>query len=134
MSIIKNEIPILEFDTEQNAVINPTHENLGIKLPNKCVFAFLEGYIDEYARRNNLTQAAQFISATKYYPIYTANHKGEEVALCQAPADVWKHFPKEPSLYPTGRCGMRELPTIMRRRHVLWKSIKVQEKLLRKLF
>ena len=24
MSIIKNEIPILEFDTEQNAVLSPT--------------------------------------------------------------------------------------------------------------
>ena len=43
MSIIKNEIPILEFDTEQSAVINPTHENLDIQLPAKCVFAFLGG-------------------------------------------------------------------------------------------
>jgi len=30
MAIIKNEIPILEFDTEQTAVLNPTHENLGL--------------------------------------------------------------------------------------------------------
>ncbi len=85
MSIIKNEIPILEFDTEQNAVLSPTHENLDIRLPNKCVFAFLAGYIDEYARKNNLKQAAKFISATKDYPIYIVEHKGEEVALCQAP-------------------------------------------------
>lgn len=33
MSMIKNEIPILEFDTAQTAVINPTHENLELKLP-----------------------------------------------------------------------------------------------------
>lgn len=33
MSIIKNEIPILEFDTEKDAIINPTHEMLNIKLP-----------------------------------------------------------------------------------------------------
>ena len=26
MSIVKNEIPLLEFDTEQTALINPTHE------------------------------------------------------------------------------------------------------------
>lgn len=37
MAIIKNEIPILEFDTEQTAVLNPTHENLGLNLPKKCV-------------------------------------------------------------------------------------------------
>lgn len=41
MGMIKNEIPILEFDTEQTAVISPVHENLNLKLPKKCVFAFL---------------------------------------------------------------------------------------------
>ena len=30
MSIIKNEITILEFDSEQSSVINPTHEGLDI--------------------------------------------------------------------------------------------------------
>ena len=45
MPIIKNEIPILEFDTDQGAVIGPTHEDLGLELPPKCVFAFLGGYI-----------------------------------------------------------------------------------------
>lgn len=85
MSIFKTEIPILEFDTEQSAVINPTHENLDIKLPSKCVFAFLGEYIEEYASQNQAKQAAHFISATKYYPIYIAEYKGEEVVLCQAP-------------------------------------------------
>ena len=52
MAIIKNEIPILEFDTEKTAVLNPTHENLGLNLPKKCVFAFLGAYIDEYASKS----------------------------------------------------------------------------------
>ena len=85
MPIIKNEIPILEFDTDQGAVIGPTHENLGLELPPKCVFAFLGGYIDEYARKNNAKQVSHFISATKWYPIYVMEYKGEEVVLCQAP-------------------------------------------------
>ncbi len=85
MSIIKNEIPILEFDTEQSAVINPTHENLDIQLPAKCVFAFLGEYIEEYASKNDVRQVSLFISATKHYPIYIAEYKGEEVVLCQAP-------------------------------------------------
>lgn len=49
MSIVKNEIPILEFDTDPTAVIDPVHENLGLQLPKKCVFAFLGDYIEEYA-------------------------------------------------------------------------------------
>ena len=85
MSILKNEIPILEFDTERNAVINPTHEMLDIKLPSKCVFAFLEDYIEEYAAQNDLKQVAHFISATKEYPIYRMKYKGKEIVLCQAP-------------------------------------------------
>ena len=62
MAIIKNEIPILEFDTEQTAVLNPTHENLGLNLPKKCVFAFLGAYIDEYASKSDTKQGSTFTS------------------------------------------------------------------------
>ena len=70
MSIIKNDIPILEFDSDQRAVIDPAHENLELTLPEKCVFAFLGGYIDEYAQKHNAQKVTEFISATKHYPIY----------------------------------------------------------------
>lgn len=85
MSILKNEIPILEFDTEQTAVINPTHEELDLILPEKCVFAFLGDYIDVYAGQTDTRQISHFVSATKHYPIYLTNYKGEEIVLCQAP-------------------------------------------------
>lgn len=85
MSIIKNDIPILEFDSEQTAVIDPAHENLGLELPEKCVFAFLGDYIDEYALQNNAHKVTEFISATKHYPIYIVSHGGEDITLCQAP-------------------------------------------------
>jgi len=85
MSIIKSEIPILEFDTEENSVIDPTHEKLDLKLPKKCVFAFLGEYIDEYAGKTDARKVSYFVSATKRYPIYIAKYKGEEVVLCQAP-------------------------------------------------
>ena len=85
MSMIKNEIPILEFDTDGTAVINPTHEKLDLKLPKKCVFAFLGEYIEEYASKTETRKASEFISATKHYPIYITKYKGEEIVLCQAP-------------------------------------------------
>lgn len=85
MSIIKNEIPILEFDTEQTAVINPTHENLDLILPEKCVFAFVGDYIDKYAKKTGAKKVSEFISATKDYPIYIISYKSEEIVLCQAP-------------------------------------------------
>ena len=85
MAIMKNEIPILEFDTEQTAVINPTHENLDLNLPGKCVFAFLGDYIEEYANQHHAGQVSTFVSATKHYPIYITEYKGEKIVLCQAP-------------------------------------------------
>ena len=83
--ILKNEIPILEFDTDKTQVINPTHENLDIKLPKKAVFAFLDEHIERYAKEHNAIKVSEFTSETKNYPIYIVKHKGEEVCLCQAP-------------------------------------------------
>ena len=83
MAIVKHEIPILEFDTEQTAVLNPTHENLGLNLPKKCVFAFLGSYIEEYASKTDTRQVSTFVSATKHYPIYTTTYNGEEVGFAR---------------------------------------------------
>ena len=85
MAIVKHEIPILEFDSEQTAVLNPTHERLDLRLPRKCVFGFLGNYIEEYAKQNHAEQVSAFLSATKPYPVYVIAYKGEEVVLCQAP-------------------------------------------------
>ena len=85
MSIIKNEIPILEFDSEQTAVISPIHEKLNLKLPKKCVFAFLGEYISEFANKAEAVKVSEFLSITKRYPIYVLKYKGEEITLCEAP-------------------------------------------------
>lgn len=83
--IMKNQIPILEFDTDATAVIMPTHQKLDLNLPKKAVFAFLGEHIDEYAKAHNTIQVAKFLSATKDYPIYVVKHKEKDVCLCQAP-------------------------------------------------
>ena len=83
--ILKNEIPILEFDTDEISVIMPTHEKLELELPPKAVFAFLGEHIDEYARNHNAQTVGVFVSETKDYHIYVLTYKNESVCLCQAP-------------------------------------------------
>ena len=95
MGIIPCEIPLLEFDPEQTAVIGPDYEQLDLHLPRKCVFAFLGGYIDRYAHAAGARQVATFNSATKLYPIYVTTYHGQEVALCQAPVGP----PQRPSCW-----------------------------------
>lgn len=85
MSIIKNEIPILEYDSSTNAVIMPDHERLNMCLPKKAVFAFLYDAIDDYAKANNAAIAGKFLSATKTFPVYIVKYKGEDICLVQAP-------------------------------------------------
>ena len=63
MSIIKNEIPILEFDTEQTAVISPVHENLNLVLPKNAQIT-----LDDNMELR-LTPS-EHISTTDYYEYY----------------------------------------------------------------
>ena len=85
MSIVKNETPILEYDTDTRAVIMPDHEHLAMKLPEKAVFAFLGGAVDRYAKENNAQVAGHFESATKKYPVYIIDVEGQKICLMQAP-------------------------------------------------
>ena len=85
MSIIKNHIPLLEYDSNPQSVIMPDHEKLGVSLPEKAVFAFLSDHIDAYALSNRGRKIAEFITITKTFPIYAVEYSGQEVCLCQAP-------------------------------------------------
>lgn len=85
MGIIRNDIPILEFDSDTSAVIIPDHEGLGLKLPEKAVFAFLGEHIEGYAKANKAKKVSEFLSCTKGYPVYITSYKGEKIVLVQAP-------------------------------------------------
>ncbi len=85
MGIIKNDIPILEYDSDAISVIMPDHERIDIKLPPKAVFAFLGDAVDQYAKEHNCEVAAHFISMTKEYPIYLLDVEDQQICLVQAP-------------------------------------------------
>lgn len=82
--IIKNDIPILEYDSDQNAVIMPNSHDIA-DFPEKCIFGFLGDEIDKYAREFSCEVMTYFETITKMFPIYRVNYKGEELTMCQAP-------------------------------------------------
>ena len=49
MSFVKNDIPILEYDSDPVAVIMPDHEDLRLELPERAAFVFLGDTVDRYA-------------------------------------------------------------------------------------
>ena len=83
--INKHEIPILEFDDNPQAVIMPTHEDLGLDLPPRCVYGFLEEEVERYAISVGAEKVGEFVSATKAYPVFVMNYNGKEICLAQAP-------------------------------------------------
>ena len=83
--IQKHAIPILEFDDNPQAIIMPNHEGLDLQLPKKCIYAFLEEEIDRFAQEVGAECVGEFVSATKTYPVYVMDYKGEKVCLAQAP-------------------------------------------------
>ena len=84
MSLIKNDIPILEYDTNSKAVIMPGHST-NFHFPERAVMLFMETEIDDYAMTNKCEIIGQFISITKDFPVYKTVHNGVELAICQAP-------------------------------------------------
>ena len=83
MALTRHEIPILEYDDCQEAVIMPGRT--AFTLPRRAVFAFLSDCVDEYAKQQGCPVIAEFESATKMYPVYRAGSGEREIALCQAP-------------------------------------------------
>jgi len=79
--ITKNEIPILEYDNFSPEVIKPNHSCEELKLPEKCVYAFLGECVDDFASENNAKIAEEFENCNRITNIYVVEYKGQEVCL-----------------------------------------------------
>ncbi len=82
--IIKNDIPILEYDSDPDAVIMPSRHDIP-HFPEKCVFGFLGDEVDKYALSHGAEVLTYFETITKMFPIYKVKYKDEEITLSQAP-------------------------------------------------
>lgn len=84
MALIKNEIPILEYDTEEQAVLMPG-ERRDYKFTEKAIMLFMEPEIDEYVLTHDCEIVGKFESVTKTFLVYRTVHKGVLITFCQAP-------------------------------------------------
>ena len=83
MSITKNDLPVLEYDSDPVTIVELKIK--GIKLPEKAVFAFTGTSTDKYAEANNARIATVFETITRDYNIYIIERNGQEICLMQAP-------------------------------------------------
>ena len=84
MALIKNEIPILEYDTQQQAILMPGHGQ-DYKFTKKAVMLFMEPEIEEYVASHPCEVVGEFETVTKTFLVYKTVHKGSEITFCQTP-------------------------------------------------
>ena len=82
--ITKNEIPILEYDDSSLEVIAPDHDCEGLKLPEKCLFAFLGDVVNSYAQEHGAEVVEEFITVSHTIKIYVLHEEKEDICLIQS--------------------------------------------------
>ncbi len=119
--IYKNEMPILEYDDDQFAPLNPkfnnTDDKTTTKFPKKAIFLFLkdetiEKFVDKYHGK----QICLHRTISKFYPVYAFEFKNEEMCVMQAPVGAavagqildWLIAHGVKKIVACGSCGVLE--------------------------
>ena len=79
----KKEFPILEFDSNIKAKIDPSKLIEKIDAPECCVITFFRDVIHELLKSGKLKQIATFYTATINLPIYETAYNGKPIAIMQ---------------------------------------------------
>ena len=115
-----SQCPLLEYDGAQEAVIDPGREQEELRLPSRAVLAFVAGeLVDAFAASRGMEKAAEFLTVTKRFPLYTGQEQGQSFVLCPAPLGApaavqildWLLAHGVETVLATGSCGvLTELP------------------------
>lgn len=83
--IIKNEIPLLEYDDTSSEVISADHEWTAGQLPEKCLFAFLGDVVHDYANQHGAEVVETIVTVSRDIKVYVLTSHGEKICLVQSP-------------------------------------------------
>jgi uridine phosphorylase len=78
---VKREFPILEFDPEPSAVIEPSLYNRAIDVAEHCVISFFQDVIDRLAAAERLRLVRSIRSEIGAHPLYELEVEGRRLAL-----------------------------------------------------
>ena len=83
MALQKKAYPILEFDADRNAVIEPHFFYKKADPPRYCVVTFFREVIEQKCAEGALTQIAELRSEMMNMPVYETLHEGKRICLVQ---------------------------------------------------
>jgi uridine phosphorylase len=83
MAVIKNDFPILEYDTSKKAIIEPNRNGKN-NFPEYCVMTFFNEVLDNYLKKNKYNIIGEYRSEMKKFPVYEVNFNGINICIIQA--------------------------------------------------
>ena len=83
MPIVKNDYPILEYDTKKRAVIEPGRDGKG-NLPKICVITFFQEVLEQFIEKCGAEAVFDYESEMRNFPIYACAYKGVHFCVTQA--------------------------------------------------
>jgi uridine phosphorylase len=81
VSFVKCKYPILEFDLNTDALINPSHSHSPIEIAEHCVPCFFTDVIDKLVSDGRATMIAEMVAESGVTPVYEVDFDGCKVAL-----------------------------------------------------
>ncbi len=79
--IVKNNLPILEFDPSLQAILNPKDRMKPAEIPEHCVLSFFNDEINKMNQKGLLKQVKKINTEMGSHIIYTIEIKGERLVL-----------------------------------------------------
>lgn len=83
MILQPKDYPILEFDPQAEAMLEPSRLIERKEIPSRCVINFFREVIEKKLAAGLLKQVAVFATETVNLPIYETVHKGQRLCLVQ---------------------------------------------------
>lgn len=79
--MVKKEFPILEFDDDKNAFINPSTIHKEIEISENAVLCFFGDAIDKLKKELTFDVVYTLRSETYFYPVYEFQYKNKKIVV-----------------------------------------------------
>lgn len=83
MALVKHDIPILEYDTDTQAVLMP--RKTGIFFPDTAVLLFMGKEVDAYVKEHTCEILGNFETVSQIFYFYKTVYCGKELLICKMP-------------------------------------------------
>ncbi len=78
---MKKQFPILEFDPDPTAILNPFRHGIEKEPPTKCVLCFFFDVLLELTERKVLSSIGCFRSEMGLYPVYSVKYHEQDIVV-----------------------------------------------------